>query len=107
MARTVLDRGITGACSICWLIASLVMLIAAQLMTSYKLNRTCRLSESTMALSRWKRVVAERQRQKSSIPIGRECWQLLPICFGCWGRGGQLFEVRAGFGWIRGRQPAF
>lgn len=38
MGRTVLDRGITGACSICWILAVLVMVFIAQLMTSYKLK---------------------------------------------------------------------
>ena len=42
MARTVLDRGITGACSNCWLLVALVMLIAAQVMTAYKLKTVAR-----------------------------------------------------------------
>ena len=49
MARTVLDRGITGACSICWLIAIFVMVIVSQLMTSFKLKSEARGGVRTVA----------------------------------------------------------
>ena len=48
MARTVLDRGITGACSICWLIALFVGVLSSQLMTSFKLKSEVRCRRGLM-----------------------------------------------------------